>query len=235
MSRIKWSPTEFRLLSPEIVNWTREKFELYNLIFNYVKDIDSFHEGNVKLEQYSLPAQLIAFILAYTEKDLMNQKIVEFGSGTGRFSLPLLKFFSSTLLCIDVDSEAILNLKRSLKTQKLNAELLISAVEFLETFSWNRRFEVTIMNPPFGTKRRGIDIVFLEKALIFSKKIITIHKSNQESRRLINRTSQQYNKFCEILATLEFPIPPLFTFHKKLTHYVCVDIYRISEKTQYGC
>ena len=231
MTRIKWAPTEFRLLSPKIVSWTQETFNLYNQIFKYVKDIKSFQKGILELEQYTLPAQLIAFILAYTEKDLKNQNIVEFGSGTGRISLPLLKFFSPNVLCIDVDSEAMLNLKRLLKAQKLNAELLISAIEFLDTSSWNNSYEVTIMNPPFGTKRKGIDIVFLKKALIFSKKVITIHKSNQESRRLINRTSSNYNKSCEILATLEFPIPPLFMFHKKKNHYVCVDVYKINEKS----
>lgn len=229
MSGKKWSPTEFRLVSPKIINWTQNEFHLYNRTFDFVNTINSFRKGKINLEQYTLPAQLIAFILAYTEKDLMNKKIVEFGSGTGRISLPLLKFFSPNLLCVDVDSEAMYSLKRLLNTQKLNAELLISAIEFLETHSWKNSFEVTIMNPPFGTKRRGIDIVFLEKALIFSKKVISIHKSNRESRKLINRISRSYNKSCEILATLEFPIPPLFVFHRKKSHYVRVDVYRINE------
>jgi putative methylase len=192
-----------------------------------VKEINTFENAKLALEQYTLPAQLIAFILTYLEKDLTNQKIVEFGSGTGRISLPILKFFSQNLLCIDVDPEAMLNLKRLLSVQKLNAELLLSAIEFLETDSWKKSFTVTIMNPPFGTRRRGIDIVFLEKALNFSEKVISIHKSNPESRSLINKISQNYNKSCEILATLEFPIPPIFLFHQKKSHFVCVDIYKI--------
>ncbi|MFW9903372.1 MAG: METTL5 family protein [Candidatus Thorarchaeota archaeon] len=228
MSRIKWSPTEFRLLTPKIVNWTQEQYHLYNQIYDYVKEINSFDKAKITLEQYTLPAQLIAFILVCSEKDLINQKIVEFGSGTGRISLPLLKFFSQNLLCIDVDHEAMHNLKRVLNTQKLNAEILISAIEFLETKSWKNTYAITIMNPPFGTKRRGIDMVFLEKALIFSNKVISIHKSNQESRRIINKISRNYNKSCEILATLEFPIPPIFLFHRKRTHFVCVDLYKIS-------
>ncbi|MFX0013619.1 MAG: METTL5 family protein [Promethearchaeota archaeon] len=230
MSGKKWPSTEFRLLSPRAINWTQDKYYLYNQILDYVNTINSFHKGKIELEQYTLPAQLIAFILVYVENDLMNQKIVEFGSGTGRISLPLVKFFSKYLLCVDVDSETMYGLKALLKSQKLEAELLISAIEFLETYSWKNAFEVTIMNPPFGTKRKGIDIVFLEKALIFSKKVISIHKSNRESRKLIKRVSQKYDKSCEILATLEFPIPPLFVFHKKKSHYVCVDVYRISEK-----
>ena len=227
MSRIKWSPTEFKLLTPKIANWTQENYHLYNQIYEYVKEINTFDRPKITLEQYTLPAQLISFMLVYLEKDLLNQKIVEFGSGTGRISLPLLKFFSQNLLCIDVDPEAMFNLKRLLNTKKLNAELLISSIEFLETHSWRNSYSVTIMNPPFGTKRRGIDIVFLEKALIFSEKVISIHKSNQESRSLINRISRNYNKSCEILATLEFPIPPLFLFHRKKTHFVGVDIYKI--------
>ncbi|UCG90634.1 MAG: methyltransferase [Candidatus Heimdallarchaeota archaeon] len=229
MSGKKWFPTEFRLISPQGINWTRDEFYLYNQILDYVNTINSFHKGKIKLEQYTLPAQLIAFILVYVEKDLKNQKIVEFGSGTGRISLPLLKFFSAHLLCVDVDSETMHGLKKRLKAEKLEAELLLSAIEFLETYSWKDSFKVTIMNPPFGTRRRGIDIVFLEKALIFSKKVISIHKSNQESRKLIDRISRNYNKSCEILMTLEFPILPLYAFHKKKRHYVCVDVYRISE------
>jgi putative methylase len=227
MSRINWSPTEFRLLTPKIVNWTQEKFHLYNQIYDFVKEINTFDKAKITLEQYTLPAQLIAFILTYLEEDLINQKIVEFGSGTGRISLPILKFFSQNLLCIDIDHEAMLNLKRLLNVQSLTAELLISAIEFLETDSWKKSYTVTIMNPPFGTKRRGIDIVFLEKALNFSEKVISIHKSNRESRNLIDKISRNYNKSCEILATLEFPIPPIFSFHRKKSHLVCVDIYRI--------
>lgn len=229
MSGKKWSPTEFRLLFPRTINWTKNEFYLYYQIFEYVNTINSFQKGKIQLEQYTLPSQLIAFLLVYIAKDLMNQRIVEFGSGTGRITLPLLKFLSPYLLCVDIDSEAMHNLKRLLNTQKLNAELLISAIEFLETYPWNDSFEVTIMNPPFGTKRKGIDIVFLEKALTFSNKVISIHKSNRDTRKLIDRISRNYNKSCEILATLEFPIPPLFVFHKKKSHYVCVDIYRISE------
>ncbi|MFX1285422.1 MAG: METTL5 family protein [Promethearchaeota archaeon] len=229
MSGKKWVPTEFRLLFPKAVNWTHDEFSLYKNIFNYVNTINSFHKGKIQLEQYTLPAQLIAFILVSLEKDLKNQRIVEFGSGTGRISLPLVKFFSTHLLCVDVDSKTIYDLKRLFKEQKLEVELLISAIEFLETYSWKNSYELSIMNPPFGTKRRGIDVVFLEKALVFSKKVISIHKSNQESRKLINRISRSYNKSCEILATLEFPIPPLFRFHKKKSHYVRVDVYRINE------
>ncbi len=221
--------SSYRIITPVNFSWSLKQIELYRKIIAFVKQIDSFRSPKVLLEQYSLPAQLIAFILVCVEKDLMNQRIVEFGSGTGRISLPLLKFFSAHLLCVDIDSETMHGLKRLLKSEKLDAELLLSAIEFLETYSWKDSYEVTIMNPPFGTKRRGIDIVFLEKALIFSKKVISIHKSNRESRRLIDRISRNYNKSCEILATLEFPIPPLYVFHKKKSHYVDVDVYRISE------
>jgi len=221
--------SSYRIITPVNFSWSLKQIELYRKIIAFVKQIDSFRSPKVLLEQYSLPAQLIAFILVCVEKDLMNQRIVEFGSGTGRISLPLLKFFSAHLLCVDIDSETMHGLKRLLKSEKLDAELLLSAIEFLETYSWKDSYEVTIMNPPFGTKRRGIDIVFLEKALIFSKKVISIHKSNRESRRLIDRISRNYNKSCEILATLEFPIPPLYVFHKKKSHYVYVDVYRISE------
>jgi putative methylase len=228
MSGNTWFPTEFRLLFPRTINWTKNELNLYNQIFDYVKTINSFYKGKIRLEQYTLPSQLIAFLLVHIAKDLMNQRIVEFGSGTGRISLPLLKFLSPHLLCVDVDSETMHGLKRLLNTEGLKAELLISAIEFLETYSWKDAFEVTIMNPPFGTKRRGIDIVFLEKALIFSKKVISIHKSNRKSRKLIERISQNHNKSCEILATLEIPIPPLFLFHRKKNHFVCVDVYKIS-------
>ncbi len=226
MTGTKWPPTNFRLLSPQSFNWTQDDIFLYNQIIDYVNTINSFIKGKIELEQYTLPAQLIAFILVYVKKDLRDQRIVEFGSGTGRFSLPILKFFSPHLLCVDVDSEAMFNLRKLLKARNLSAKLVIAAIEFLETYSWKDSFEVTIMNPPFGTKRRGIDIVFLEKALNFSNKVISVHKSNQKSRKLINRIGRSYNKSCEILATLEFPIPPIFTFHRKRNHKVFLDIYR---------
>ncbi len=229
ITHANWPPTEFKLLYPSILNWNQDEYTLFNDIINYGNSIKPFEKGKVELEQYTLPTQLIAFILVCVKDDLNCLNVIELGSGTGRFSLPIAKFFSQYLLCIDIDSDNIFKLQKIIKSQNLKAGLLITPIEFLETNIKTNYFDTVIMNPPFGTKRRGIDMVFLKKALNLSPCIISIHKSNFQTRKLITKISKSYEKKCEIITTVEFYIPPTFHFHRKRRHGVCVDVFRFHD------
>ncbi len=219
----------YSLFYPEKISWSTKEYNLYHEILTFVNTLDSFLTPQVKLEQYSLPGDVIALILVLAANDLKGRNVVEFGCGTGRITLPVQKFFSKQMLAVDTDVKVINLLMKLKNDHNLRIDLLLTPIEFLEPYLWGELFHTTIMNPPFGTKRRGIDIVFLRKALAFSQTVISIHKSNAQSRKLIAKISQSYTKSCEILATLEFPILPTFKFHKQKRHYVCVDIYRFKK------
>lgn len=218
----------YEIVSPEVISWTPKQAKLYKKIISFVNKIDSFISPKINLEQYSLPSDFIALILILSSNDLIGQNVVDLGCGTGRLTLPIRKFFSKRVLGVDIDSDAINHLIQLQKPHKLSLDLLIASVEFLETFNWGRKFQTTLMNPPFGTKRRKIDLVFLKQALKYSQTIISVHKSNPETQKIITQLGEQNGKKLEILATVNFPQFPSFQFHRKYKHNVCVDLLRIA-------
>jgi putative methylase len=217
----------YRLNKPQEIILTKEEIRTYNEITSFVKQIDEFIVPKVHLEQYSLPCDLIALILLLSEKDLMKKNVVDLGCGTGRLTLPVKKFYASTVLGVEIDSKSVKVLTDFIKLYKLDVELLITAIEFLEPDNWKKKYETTIMNPPFGTKRRKIDFIFLEQALKYSNTVISIHKSNSRTRKLIEKLGSENGKEMIIIATVEFPIYPSFKFHRKKEHFVCIDIIRL--------
>ncbi|UCG00560.1 MAG: methyltransferase [Candidatus Heimdallarchaeota archaeon] len=227
MPRIPQS--SYRIITPKTILWSPEEIELYTRIISYIDKIDSFRSPKVELEQYSLPSDLIAFILILCAEDLIGQNVVDLGCGTGRFTLPIKHFFSNRILGVDIDLDAMNHLVQLQKQNKLGIDLLITAIEFSEPKLWGKRFQVTLMNPPFGTKRPKIDMVFLKHALKFSKVIISIHKSNPRTRRLIKDLGKKHRKNTIILATIDFPLSASLRFHRKHEHFVRVDLLRIAE------
>ena len=202
-----------------------KKWNLYSTLISSRK-IDSFANPKISLEQYSLPNDLIAFLLILTQKDLYHKKVVDFGCGTGRFSLPIKKFFCDRVLGVDSDPTVINQLQATMKSLGMRIDILNSFIEFLEPSNWSSIFETTIMNPPFGTQRRGIDQVFLKKALEFSDTVLSIHKSNQESRKIWKRNASLYSKEMEVLATIDFPLEKTFFFHRDEKRDVKIDLIR---------
>lgn len=221
------SISNFKILSPKRITWSIEQVALYKRIISFVDKIDSFKSPKVQLEQYSLPSDLIAFILILASDDTTGQNVVDLGCGTGRFTLPLKKFFSNRILGVDIDPSAINVLSQLIKRYDLMIDLLITSVEFLEPANWGRKFQTTLMNPPFGTKRRKLDMVFLRQASKFSQIVISIHKSNPRTWNLINDLAIQRGKKATRLATVTYPLFPSFHFHRRKKHFISIDIIRI--------
>ncbi|MFX0085475.1 MAG: METTL5 family protein [Candidatus Hodarchaeota archaeon] len=217
----------YRLIVPQKIWLNSRELDLYNEITSFVNKIDGFISPKVHLEQYSLPSDLIALILVLSTKDLIGNNIVDLGCGTGRFTLPIKKFLANNVLGVDIDLNAVKFIIESQKWTNLELNLLITAIEFLESSKWKKKYHTTITNPPFGTKRRKLDIVFLKQALKYSQTVLSIHKSNSRTRELIKKLGSQYNKELTILATVEFSLPPSLHFHRKRDYFIRVDVIRL--------
>ncbi len=176
--------TGFKILNSGIISFSENDQALFHEINDFIKTIPTFKTPKVLLEQYSLPSDLISFILVITKGDLMNKNVVDLGCGTGRFTLPIAKYFTQRVFGVDSDIAVINQLQKSINKYILNVDLLNASVEFLEPFQWNILFQTTIMNPPFGTKRRGIDQAFLKKLLpsqMLCCQYINLAKSQENS------------------------------------------------------
>lgn len=216
------------LIYPKNLSWSAKQVEFFREIIAFVNILDDFSSPKIYLEQYTLPSDVIALILILANADLKGKNVVDLGCGTGRFTLPIQKFYSNRILGVDIDLDAINVLIQLKKLKKLAIDILITPVEFFEPFQWNKIFQTTFMNPPFGTKRRGLDLLFLRQALEYSETTISLHKSNTKTRELISNLGKQFGKKLDILATIDLPLAPSYRFHRKKQHFVCVDVMRLS-------
>ena len=85
------------------------------------------------------------------------------------------------------------------------------------------------MNPPFGVKRRnrGIDMIFLSKALTLSNTVYTMHKYSSGARKLIREIAKAFNSHIVYEEMIEFPIKMVYSHHRRRIYRVKVDLYGI--------
>ena len=81
------------------------------------------------------------------------------------------------------------------------------------------------MNPPFGTKREGIDWLFLETALKHAEVIYSLHKTSTR-KYLLDKASRQFGCTSEVVAEMKFELPKSYKFHKKESVDIAVDLLR---------
>ena len=103
--------------------------------------------------------------------------------------------------------------------------------------------DVSIMNPPFGTKRGNehIDILFLLIAMKMTRNCIySLHKSSTTKylTQFLNKFKLQHGgkadepsdivvESVEIMAQLMFDVPRMYNFHKQKSKDIQVDLMRI--------
>ena len=93
--------------------------------------------------------------------------------------------------------------------------------------SCNKIIDTVITNPPFGTRKAGIDLLFIKVGLLLAKKsVYSLHKTSTRAY-LINK-AKQWNINIEIIAQMKFDIPKLYNFHTNKTKDIQVDFIRFS-------
>lgn len=106
----------------------------------------------------------------------------------------------------------------------INAD--ISNLYQMFKFDEDRRpFDVTIMNPPFGTKNKGIDMIFLKNAIQLSETAVySLHKSS--TRQHILRSVKAWGVEGKVVAQLRYNLSNSYKFHKKQSVDIDVDFIR---------
>ncbi len=140
------------------------------------------------LEQYRTPPRLAAAVLKCIEEDLDGARVLDLGCGTGMLlaGACLLGAEEAASLGVDADADALLQAGENLAALGLEPELLRGDV--VAGLPMRRRgggrgrgrrgqqqqqhqfdFDVAVMNPPFGTKNQGVDLLFVKRGLEVSQ------------------------------------------------------------------
>lgn len=131
------------------------------------------------------------------------------------------------LLGFDIDPSAL-----SLSQENVNDRDLMKCCDFIlcdikniEKCVKPKAFDTVIMNPPFGTREKGADLVFLKSAIsIASTAVYSLHKTS--TRKHVLNMGKKWGVHSKVIAELRFNLPASYKFHKQDSVDVKVDLIR---------
>eukprot|EP00177_Eucheuma_denticulatum_P006817 GFKZ01012401.1.p1 GENE.GFKZ01012401.1~~GFKZ01012401.1.p1 ORF type:complete len:198 (-),score=23.29 GFKZ01012401.1:269-862(-) len=175
--------------------------------------MQTFTNPIIELEQYPTSAHLaarIAHTMHHTYDDISDKTIADLGCGTGMLSIACaLLTETCQIIGVDVDPTAL-----AIACDNMRTLDVCNVVDFLQGDVIGAEFgrqvreegwvDVVVMNPPFGTKRKGIDMAFLQTAVSIARSAVySMHKS--ATRAYIERKAQQWG----VRAQVRFSCVPL--------------------------
>src|SRR3989344_5152001 len=128
-----------------------------------------FESPNVRQEQYPTDSEIAASVLwnAYILGDVEGKVIADLGCGTGILGIGVLLLGAKKVFFIEIDKTALEAAKKSFSKVKSESSSLGEAEFILGDINEINlpEAEVVIQNPPFGTKVKHNDALFVEKGL----------------------------------------------------------------------
>lgn len=203
----------------------------FSNLFSFFNSINtSFPNPNFFLEQYSTSLAILEAYFDFYPAD-SDGTILDLGIGTGILSFLASKKGAKRIIGIDIDQKA-------LQVARLNAQqlhithlnLIHSAVEFFNFDCFANKVTGIIMNPPFGTKRKFLDFVFLKRAMKTKAWILTLHKNNTESDKKLMELCTINNYRIETKKNLTYNLPNTHKTHTLQWYPVKVTLYLLVPK-----
>ncbi|GAB2292310.1 hypothetical protein Dimus_026558 [Dionaea muscipula] len=207
--------------------WRRMKLkQLESLLGN----LEQFSNPKIELEQYPTGPHIAARMLYAAENsfgDVEGKVVADFGCGCGTLGVAATLLGADHVMGVDIDFE-------SLEIASSNADDLEVNITFVQCDVKNIGIRVNwidtiVMNPPFGTRRKGADMEFLSVALkVASGAVYSLHKTS--TRDHVKKTAlRDFGAVgAEVLCELRYDVPQLYKFHKKKEVDIAVDLWRFT-------
>ncbi len=186
-------------------------------------------ESELKLEQYSTPSEIAADWLWNMANlgDISGKVIVDAACGPGFLGLGCLLLGAKKVYFVDKSEEAIR--LSQLNYNKLKEEYDIVGSEFVlgDIVVFNVAVDVVIQNPPFGTKVKHIDKLFLEKAFDVAGIVWSMHKLS--TIKFVEAIAKDFGFNITHHWKYDFMIKKKFKFHRKPKVFVEVGLWRMQK------
>ncbi len=183
----------------------------------------------IELEQYQTPEKTAQDFLKKIE--LKEKIVLDLGCGNGVLGITALKLGAKKCFFVDIDEEAIETAKKNFsKLKNKNAEFIKKDVSLIKKSLFSN-LDIVVMNPPFGTKEKFIDHIFLKKAMKLANTVLTIHKTSTKDyiKKIITKNNFKIMYEEDFL----FPIPKIYKQHK-LTNFDVKTTCFIIKKNEYN-
>ncbi|XP_010254037.1 PREDICTED: methyltransferase-like protein 5 [Nelumbo nucifera] len=191
-------------------------------------DLQQFSNPKVELEQYPTRPHIASRMLYMAENsfgDISGKVVADFGCGCGTLGIAGALLGAEYVVGVDIDSQ-------SLELASLNAEDLELDIDLvlwdIRNSKWRGQIvDTVVMNPPFGTRKKGADIDFLSTALkVASQAVYSLHKTTTRDHVKKTALRDLNARSAEVLCELRFDVPQLYKFHKKKEVDIAVDLWR---------
>lgn len=199
-----------------------------NKLEQYLQDVEAFDCPKIKLEQYMTPPHIAACMLHTIESsfgDIDGKMVADLGCGSGMLLTGALLMDAAFCSGFDIDSDALRICAKNVNEFEFTSyDLLVCDITKLNE-KFHNLYDTVVMNPPFGTNSKGIDVEFLKCALNMSSgSVYSLHKSS--TRDYITSKAQSWHVKNQVIAELRFNLPHSYSFHKKKTVDISVDLHR---------
>jgi putative methylase len=203
-------------------------------LISIIQNTETFTKPKIELEQYcidAISAVDIIYFAGFEFNDINNKFIIDLGSGTGRLSIASALLNASAVLSVDIDFLALNTLKKNIFSLGLENVILplcndVSYLEFSKKTLFSNLKITTIMNPPFGVKKRTADRIFLEKAFSVSDVIYSIHLAGDKVFNFISKFCEKFNWNIDNFFPYKMMIERSFQFHTQKVKAIDVNIFR---------
>lgn len=188
-----------------------------------ISKLKDFTKPEFKLEQYITPSSIASSVLwdAYMDDLVEDKTVMDLGCGTGILGIGAALLGAKKIICVD---------KVHLREFEENINLYVIDYSFIEAdLESNPNLPVVdlvITNPPFGVKTKGIDTVFLKKAMECSDHVYSFHKASTRDFlvKFIEKNGFQIDEEFKF----KYPLRNKMEHHKSKLKYIDVICFKIS-------
>lgn len=190
--------------------------------------LTQFPDPKVELEQYPTGPHIASRMLYTAENsfdDITGKVVADFGCGCGTLALASALLDAEHVLGIDIDPQSLELAQENADDLELDIDLLWSDIKKLNCKGV--LVDTVVMNPPFGTRKKGADMEFLSMGLkVASQAVYSLHKTS--TREHIKRAAlRDFNAIsAEVLCELRYDLPRMYKFHNKKEVDIAVDLWR---------
>ncbi|KAG2426721.1 hypothetical protein HYH02_014761 [Chlamydomonas schloesseri] len=199
-----------------------------------MQDIAPFRRAKVELEQYPTGPHLASRLLFTVDNsydEFAGRTVADLGCGTAMLSIGAALLGARHVVGVDIDPDALEVAADNImevaggEEEGLPIDLVLADAD------------TVIMNPPFGTKQKGVDMAFLAAAFsVSTHTVYSLHKSS--TRDYIAKTAKRDlgAASAEVLAQLRYDLPATMKFHKHKSVDIEVDLWRfeVGQQQQAG-